>query len=68
MKNRLKAKLVVTCTPEGVLKNFSTKEEIERQKRRREFFKFGGTAQLYLFSISLRKEIDSFRRERHLQK
>ena len=60
---RKKNILTVTCTPAGVITNHQTLEEIETMRRRREFFKCGGTAELYLFSMKLKKEIEEFKSE-----
>lgn len=60
---RRRNNLAVTCTPMGVLINYQTREEIEKIRRRKEFFKFGGTAELYMFSLKLKNEINSFRHE-----
>lgn len=61
---RKRNNLEVTCTPVGVLINYKTREEIEKMRRRKEFFKFGGTAELYLFSMKLKQEIAQFKAER----
>lgn len=54
---------IASCKPDGSLTCFETKEQIALQRRRQEFFKYGGSAELYLFSIAMKKAIQQFRNE-----
>lgn len=61
---RKRTNLLATCTMSGELKCFQSKEEIAQQTRRKEFLRFGGTVDLYLFSMSVKKSIAEFRQGR----
>lgn len=61
---RKRNNILCSCKGEAII-NFQNNEEIERQKRRNSFMRSNcQTAELYLFSISLRKNYEQFKKER----
>lgn len=58
---RKRTNLVATCSKTGYLKIFVSKTEIEVQQRRKEFFKSGTTAELFIFSQGVKNAIKNFR-------
>lgn len=61
---RKRTNLVATCTRSGYLQIFTTKKEIEVQQRRKEFFKSGATAELFIFSQGVKNAINKFKASR----
>jgi hypothetical protein len=61
---RRRNNLLSNCKTDGTLTNFQTREEIAKEIRHQEFLRFGGTAALYLFSMSVKKSIAEFRQGR----
>ena len=60
---RRRTNLLSVCTVDGKLTQYQSQEEIAKEIRRKEFFKFGGTAELYLFSMNIKQSIKQFRKE-----
>ena len=61
---RKRNNLLCSCKEEAII-SFQHPEEIEKQKRRNSFMRSNcQTAELYLFSISLRKNYEQFKKER----
>jgi hypothetical protein len=60
---RKRNNIICSCKGEAII-SFQNIEEIERQKRRNSFMRSNcQTAELYLFSISLRKNYEQFKLE-----
>jgi hypothetical protein len=61
MRKRITAKKIACCS-EGIYKEIETPEESAKAMRRADFMKSKcATADLYLFSIALKKEITQFK-------
>ena len=61
---RKRNNLLCSCKGEAII-SFQHPEEIERQKRRNSFMRSNcQTAELFLFSMSLKKQYEQFKAER----
>ena len=60
---RKRNNLLVSCKGEAII-NFQSREEIEKQSRRNSFLRSNcQTAELFLFSIALKKNYQQFKLE-----
>ena len=62
MRPRTPIKKIMSCTTEGELREFETSEERSKAIRRADFLKSNcKTADLYLFTVSIKKQIEKFK-------
>lgn len=59
-----KPKKILSCSVNGVITSFQTKEEIELSIRRADFMKRGLTASLYLYAMAVKKQVDNFKKQK----